>query len=414
MKLTSKIRNYQIELCTFVYLAYLLLVTAAEEINGWVAVWYATDYSIGFSSRLLLGSVLKWFYPDYLPANAAYRLVIMTLLLICLLTALVFGKVYRKIKTTGSENGFLIFVLLYLASPASPAYLWSKENMGRLETFLVLFSLIILLICMNIGSHIVRYLLYSLLGVLCVALHQAYVFLFLPLLAAILVVELYENKWKKQNLVGAVVTMVIIGGTFLFFQFSSRIYYDDYLKLTEVIQSKTDLYVCDGTLQQEYFWEIKQHFVNNMLPDLRQRLRFGALTILALSPVFLFYAGLWKTAFQRASAKTDKRKYILIWLTNLAYVPIFALMTDWERWWGAFFTVQIFIIAVLAFKKDENILFALERVFAFAKKNWFLVAGIVLYLCTLDKFQGINNMDQVEIMYYKIYDFRMFIQSLFS
>ena len=62
----NKIRNwlskYSVELMVGIFLLYSVYINRADNIYSYVKAWYVIDYSYGFGSRLLIGSLLaaKW------------------------------------------------------------------------------------------------------------------------------------------------------------------------------------------------------------------------------------------------------------------------------------------------------------------------------------------------------------------
>ena len=50
------------------------LSTRALDLNTWATAWDAMDYSMGNGSRLLIGSIYRLFYGEYLDITVAYKL----------------------------------------------------------------------------------------------------------------------------------------------------------------------------------------------------------------------------------------------------------------------------------------------------------------------------------------------------
>lgn len=412
IKLTKKnnyLQKYAIELSIFTLLTFSLIVSVSSEINGWVSVWYVADYSIGFSSRLIIGSFLHTLFGNYITTNVAYTFVIINFLIGFLLLSMVIGQGTRRLSNEKQKLTLLVLVGLYLASPASFGYLWTVENMGRLELYLFVITLLIVLLSFYIDNSIMTLILFTLLGILCIAIHQVYMFLFFPILLVIFIDHLYRSQFQKSILIGTIISIFILCVVCLFFQFGSNILYDDPLVLTALLQTKTDLFVSDGVLTQEYFWEFSDHFTNNMLPELRTRFRNGVYTVLMLSPILVIFIKLWLLTIKNAKSKIEKSKYIMMILTNVTFIPAFALLTDWGRWFGAFFTVQFLIFLYLAAKNDENILYSFEKFSNTIKKYPFVFLVILLYLTCFEKFEGCNYVDEVQTFYLFLYKIRQLL-----
>jgi hypothetical protein len=298
-------------------------------------------------------------------------------------------------------------------SPASPEYLWTWENLGRLETYLLLLSLLVILISFYVNNVYVKYPIIAVIGCICVLIHQAYVFLFFPLVLVIMIEDIWASKFKKKNIIMAVVAVICICVLFLIMQFKSGIYYDNLEELMTELNNHADFEVDAGPMEAEYFWTIVENFTNNMVPEIPHHLKYGFILVSMLIPLWGTYLWIWIYAVRHSSVRSEKAKYVLILLTNLAYIPVFALMNDWGRWFAALFTVGFLNIIVLAWKHDECILNSLNVLGENIKKNPAVFILFVLYISTFEKFEGLNFPEQVTDFYYTTYDIRCYIQSLF-
>lgn len=409
----SRVKNllekYMVEMAAGVYLLYLLYINVADTIYGYVNVWYVLDYSYGFGSRLMLGTLLHLFTGDFLEEETAYRFVIAMLGILCILVCILVGMVYRKIKDENKKLAILFLIVFYLASPASPAYLWTRENMGRLDTYLFISSVILALVYMKVKNRYVKYVLFVAIGVFTISIHQVYIFLFFPSLLVMLIHDVWQNGFEKKQLLMSLSTTIILGCVFLYMQFCSGIYYDNLDELVTELSSHTSIGLSVPPLEAEYFWTIKDHFYKNQLPELRERIRFGIITIVMLTPIWGTYLWIWMQAMKSSKDKLSKSKYILMLLTNTAYVPVFALMNDWGRWFAAFFIVQFISMMVLAHQGDEGIGQGLEKLGMVIKRKPVIFLVFILYVSSFEKFQGLNYLEQVERFYYATYDLKEWI-----
>lgn len=409
----SRVKNlfekYAVEIMAGVYLLYLLYINVAEGIYGYVNVWYVLDYSYGFGSRLLLGTLLHLLFGDYIEKEVAYRFVIVMLGILCVLVSVFAGTVYRKMKDDSKRVATLFLIVFYLASPASPAYLWTRENMGRLDTYLFISAVILAMIYMKVKNRYVKYVLFLAIGAFTISIHQVYIFLFFPSLLVMMIHDVWQSGFEKKQILMSLSTAVILGCVFLYMQFCSGIYYDNLDELVTELSRHTSFSVSEAPLEAEYFWTIKEHFYKNQLPELRERIRFGIITVVLLTPIWGTYLWLWIQAIKSSKDALAKSKYILMLLTNIAYVPVFVLMNDWGRWFAAFFIVLFLSMMVLAYVGDEGIAQALEKLGKAIRKNPVIFLVFVLYAASFEKFQGLNYLEQVECFYYATYDLKEWI-----
>ncbi|MBQ7944893.1 MAG: hypothetical protein IJ326_12640 [Lachnospiraceae bacterium] len=405
-KARALLERYAVEIATAVYLIYMLYINVADRIYSYVNVWYVLDYSYGFGSRLMLGSLLHMLTGDFIDEKFVYHFIIMMLAVLCILLAILVGMVYRKIEHTDKKAGVLFLIVFYLASPAAPGYLWTDENMGRLDTYLFICALALALIFCKVKRAWLRYVLFVLIGVFAISVHQVYFFLFFPSLLVMMIQDMWKAKFAKKQIILSVGSVVIIGIVFLFMQFGSGIYYDDLAVLISDMSKTTNIAVSEAPLEAEYWWTIKDHIVKNQLPELPERIRFGVLTVAMLVPVWGISLYIWIQAIKSKQEKLQKCKYWLMLLSNIAYVPVFALMTDWGRWFAAFFVVTFLNLMVLIYDGDEGIGCGVEKLSTAVRRYPIVFIVLVLYVASFEKFEGINYLNQVQDFFYQTYDLK--------
>lgn len=384
--MTAKIKQFfhtfHRELFLFVLLFFTFLCTLPDKLHGWNSGWYAMDYSLGFDSRLLIGSILKLFYPAFLPAEAVYNFVILSILVLLALLAYLLGYALRQNEQSTARTGLLVLIAFYLLCPGSPVYLWSSENMGRFDLYLLLFTLLAAVACCKIASIPLRLILFTVCGLAALCTHQVFIFIFFPLLFTMYLITITEKKAKKSHVILAFGGMGILAVCFLYFQFFSHISPASCEELMSLLSARTDLELNEVALRYEYFTGFAQSTQDLMLNELGERIRYGIVTLLLLSPLALIYGWFWLQIL-----KTAKR-YLPILLSQLSFVPAFLLTIDWGRWFGAFLTVQVLQIVILAAKKDAVVLTALTRLNTLIHKHpiFFLCTGI--WLGSLQKFEA--------------------------
>ena len=158
------------------------LTGRAVDLQGWSSAWNAMDYSMGTGSRLLIGSIYRLFYGEYLDYTVAYKYVAVGTILTILVLAIVLG---RMIRLAVAKNGHIRHVVLgavalYLVAPFSIAYVWNDQNLGRLDVYMLLVALLALLAGLTIKNTYVKCVCYTLLGVVGLAIHQGFAVLYYP------------------------------------------------------------------------------------------------------------------------------------------------------------------------------------------------------------------------------------------
>lgn len=382
----SKCYLFRRELCIFILLFLTFLCTLPDTLHEWNSAWFAMDYSLGFDSRLFIGSLLRLFYPDFLPAEAAYTFVSITILLFLFVLSYILGYTLRTAEGTKAQTGLLILITLYLLGPGSPAYLWTQENFGRFDIFLLFITLLAAVFCFKASSAPARLIVLTLAGLAALCIHQAFMLIFFPLLFVLLADVMFEKKNSKAFILAGLVCCMLLAIVFLYFQLFSQIKASGIEELTAALSQRTSLPVNEVALRYEYFASTSQSSKELVMNGLGERLRYGAVTLFLLTPfggIFLF---LWKSILKEASR--SKWKYWLILAGNAAFIPAFALTIDWGRWFGALLTVLTLQIVFLAAKKDAPVLAGLTRLTLTFHKHPYLFILTGLWLGSLSKFQA--------------------------
>ena len=394
----------------FLLMATVFLCTLPDELHGWNSGWYAMDYSLGLDSRLFIGSLLRLFYPDFLPASAVYAFTVLSILVLLALLSYVLGYALERAEGMSGQTGLTVLTALYLLSPGSPAYLWSTENMGRFDLYLLLVTLAAGIVCLRLRSVPVCLIVLTICGLIGLSIHQGYLFTFFPLLFTLFLTTLAytgtaDRQPRKIRLysISAFLCMGLLGAVFFYFQFLSHIHVDTCGELVGILSSRTDLALNESAFRYEYFSGITQSIQELVFNELGERIRYGVITLLLLSPLAVLYGWFWKQIWKSCSdsgirkASENKEKgagcpsplfYLCILLSQLMFLPAFALTIDWGRWFGAFLTVQTLQIVFLAAKKDAVVLSALETLSAAVHRPPLLFLFMAVWLGNLRKFQA--------------------------
>lgn len=390
-------------------LFFTLLCQLPDRLHDWNSAWYAMDYSLGFDSRLFIGSLLHIFYPDFLPAEAAYTFVFLSLILLLLMLSYVLGYALRQTEMTPAGQpfakagqpfakipfgkysqagkGLLLLIAFYLLCPGSPSYLWTSENMGRFDAYLLLVTLAAIICCFHISSPWLQLIPITLAGLIALSIHQAFLFLFFPLLFTLYMKAADGKRTSKAYIISAFAAMAVMGMAFLYFQFFSHIRIPSCEELVFLLSSRTDLPISEVALNYEYFSTVAQSSSDLVLNLLGERIRYGLVTLFLLSPLAALYLYVWFHILKSAMKK-EKWIYILLLLSHLCFVPAFLLTIDWGRWFGAFLTMQALQIVVLAAKKDVPVLSALHSLEGAFRKHPYLFIAAGIWVGSLHKFQA--------------------------
>jgi len=375
--------RFNIEAGVFTFL-FVSFICGVKSLDIWVSALYSMNYSLGFGSRMLIGSILKLFYTDYLNSWLIYSFVIVCMIVVLVLISFFIGFCIRNAPSKTAKQGITLLSFLYLACPASPGYLWAASNMGKFDLYLLLLSLLNCFVFLKISSFTLQCVFWGIIGVLCVAIHQVYIFIFFPLTLVMIAGKWFDSEWNPRYILAGTATILAVCCSFVFFQFFSHINVASVEELYRLLSSKTDIFIFKTALRFDYYDGISDHMelVKSLMPIL---LIIATVTLILLSPLLAVYGYLWSKAYQLSPQKLLKSKYLWMVLLMLAYLPVFIITVDWGRWFAAFFTVQFLTVLILLQKGDPYLTSAAEYLVGFFKQRKFFFILLILYFAMLGK-----------------------------
>ena len=374
---------------TMIFIAFLIrfLSTRALDQDTWSSAWDAMDYSMGNGSRLLIGSIYKLFYGDYLDVTVAYKYVGIGIMLTILVLAIVLGQLIRLSLAADPEHRDIIYgvVVAYMVAPFSIAYVWNEDNLGRLDVYMLLITLLTVLAALRLKNFAIKAMLITILGVVGLAIHQGYAFLYYPLTFTVLCYDAFaENKLHKKEFFGVVLSGAVEVFAAVYFQFFTKINFDSVENTVAFIKSRTNLEVSDFAIQLEYFGSMKYQldevtsvFFHGNEDPIRRLL----LILVLMSPLLILYLLVWKDVFsdlKQKKVKLIQTPYLYAALVNLCFIPMFVIHVDWGRHLAPLMAMPTFVFLFFLAKKDQSMVYAFgkmkDRV---RKKPWYFVITLV-------------------------------------
>lgn len=377
------------EMIFFLFFLIRFILNYPGSINSWATIWYAADYkSIGFGSRLLMGSILGLLLGGgFVSKQIIYIYVILGILFIITLVSCLLGRFIRKCTQTHKEAAWF-FTLCYLAAPFNIEHFWTGE-MGRLESFLVLFLLLFVIGFHKLKNIHAKYLLACFVSILCIACYQGYVFLYFPVMFTVIILETGHNQAKQKTaVIWAGIVCLVNVVTAVIFQFKASLRYESVEELFAQLEKHTDIDMKVGTLTCEYVMDIPKRWQTFNYPFLftgnehpREKL---FLLVLILLPLIIMFMCLWKKLYE-----SEIHNFIFwILLSDLAVVPMFILNMDWGRWLAALGAVQFFQIFYFMYTQPAGAKKAMDSLQTFVTNHRLLCILFLIYLMPLGKIHG--------------------------
>lgn len=331
-----------------------------RELSSFNVTLYAFNYSYGFMSRGLIGTI--WQGIDYiLPGNQmTYEALFVFSLIISIVYLIVmfaFCCLVLK-KTPKDEYKNVRYLIIFLSIFAIPIFA-TRSNFGRIDLFLF----IIVFIClMCIISEKVEWICIPLV-IIAECIHQGFVFMNINIILVLFFYKMLkrEAKERKKYAIYFVLTLVCASVFFLYFEFFSHV--DGENIFEEIVATAKSLSYSGkayGTMLVQHeilgqgVWmdEWKYHVANFVDVPI--------FTILFL-PYLTIGVRYLKKLVKGAKKTTDKWAYLAVALGALTVVPEMLLKVDFGRYVFAIFFYYIVLVMCLIAMGDRYVYDSLEE-----------------------------------------------------
>lgn len=356
------------------------------SIHSFTTTPYVLSYQeFGLIPRGLIGSIIRTFKPFVSVRFLGVFILLANIILIIIVT-FVLGKVIHNSKKNQLE--ILFFALMFLLSPASISYLFSKGEFGRLDLFLIIISIL----CIILSSHNYLRWFIPFFCMMAVAIHEVFVFTYFILVLVSLLYMSYERNRSKASIILTILTLILTSLTFIYFQFFASVS-KNFQSSTDMkihLQNYTNLIPNDGMLGFEYFSDLKSHFFDVALSTLPTNICNLIIALALLSPVLYIVGKTWFFIIKNTSGN-DRKVIIIMNLSPLISLPAFILTIDWGRWLASILIVQFAFIFFLDYKGKLPKLNGILNFTNSQLNNLISVILLFAYLPTLGKLRGSNN-----------------------
>ncbi|MGN0349754.1 MAG: hypothetical protein ACI4DR_09495 [Roseburia sp.] len=384
-----------------IYLLYWLFAEGYRGLCSWIGPWYVLHYGMGAGSRFFLGTIMRlFFYDEYLQRDVAYRFVLACSVLLILLLSFCIAQMISKSEER-HQRAVIVLILFYLASPGAPGHLWNEANMGRLELYLFLLSLAALLVNERIKRRLPKYLLLAAISAVMILMHQGGIFTFFAVIFLICICNTFrEGRVSGSDFIGSSCVAAVTSAIFVFVHFFSRVRYTTLEEMAAIVSTKTNLENNAAGLYLEYFSNEYGMFENCFAYE-HYRI-CGIIQLLLLWPLTALAIYLFVSRVRYCIGKKKKMfltPYPYLLLFNLLYIPLFMFECDWGRWFGAIITTKTIEVLYLLWIRDAHMCVMMGRLQAFFKNKEIVLALILIYLASFEKFGSALFLEQTQRWY---------------
>jgi len=366
----------------------LFITYYARNVERYNTTILSFNYSLGFISRGLLGTLYLWLN-DILPIDILNfeGVVNVTFIATTLIVAIMFLLAYVILKRcddiylTNVEYVIMFFAMFFVSM------FYSTRNMGRPDIYMLFFTFIGLFL---IIFEKFEWLLIPLSVFNCM-IHQGYVFLFYNIFMYLLAYKVLSSTGKKQKkyFVILLLSFIAVSILFLYFNFFSHTdgpeIYDKIIALASMLGE-------DG----EYFDILIEHEILGIDPWDREWpshiynfVEFPCFCLFTF-PYIILAVRLFKNVFRAAETKLDKFKYALIPICSLTMLPCYILKIDFGRWIFAGAVYYLLVVLVLIALKDKIITEQLHALMEDIRARYAYAHLLLIYIVTVIPFYDIH------------------------
>jgi hypothetical protein len=400
-KICEVFLKHEVEILIFFVMFFRLIInmplkTYEMVYNSHILMPFLVSFKLGIAQRFLVGSIIQLF-TNKISLDIIWGISFTSTIIFFLLVSVLAGKVYRK---TEEKYRFplIMVVLLFLFSPLSSQFATSNSLFGRMEVFHQTF---ILLAAICLGSKKTVWLI-PFFSIICISIHQVYVFFYFAPLLLILFYKaaVLQNKKDKAVYIAVLsITLITSSVCFLFFQFYQKLNVNSAQEMIDVIYTYADLkspYYVEKPLQEDffdmvYFTGITEQAAKFGFPEVDRRVIYILYGLLLLSPLVWFFRSFWKKCIKSETSKIMKFVYFAACMMPIAAIPAFILTLDSGRWFASLLFMQFFLVIFFVSQKEEAVLSALSSFYNTVISKWRAVYILVLlWLMMLGNFSEVS------------------------
>lgn len=386
MKFQKMLLKFKYELLIFA----LLLMQAGLRIH-WAhpvrtdfLTLFLLDYKVGYSSRLLIGSLVNVFAHSVITEKWLFGFILVSYSITYFILALLLGKLIRS-ADENLKNIIIFLVAVFIFTSFSIRVF--IQYIGLLDIYWFLLSLIAV-VCMR--NRITKWLI-PLICVTGLAVHYGFAMTFLPFIFGLLLYEIYSSGGKKSSVaLTAVSFLTMIGSTVFFAVFANRFMKLDKAGTYAYLSGKANfpvwklyyegyLFYSDASTGKSYknIGDVLKFLIQTAFTDIRTNNYI--ISFLFVLPLLILLFFVWKNAAKTSSKKSEKVFMYFCMALPLPSLPSFIISTDMERFLGEIIIVQFCMIFYLIFNKNEAIITSLKKAEGFFKSNPMLLILLLIF-----------------------------------
>lgn len=368
-------KKYEIFIFAILMFEFVVLCPSITNVNPWTFSYYYFSYQdLGFNSRFFIGSVFKIF-SNYISTSALYLCIIVIIICVNAFVSVFLGNILRR---CSRENVYSLemFLILFLASPVSLSFLFIANNFGRLDMYLIVFTIVMILL---LRDRILKWFI-PFLSIIAIATHQGYLLTYMPVIIILLIYNIYKGKLQKRHLFLCLTTCLAGIASFVYFQFfTPELSFKNASDVVAFLSGRTDYVISSEVIYIEYFANVDTWFSTAIELLKNFALKYGLCMFVLTAPLITIFLTLWIIAYKTAGDKFSKFIVFLCAVAPVASLPLF-IGNDWDRWIPAVFLTQFLLVFSFFDAEFKCVTKSAAKIYTFFHNHLMLFIVVVLYL----------------------------------
>ncbi len=343
--------NY--EFIFFVILLIRFFSILPARIISWIAPGYVCSYKYGIIPRGFIGTIFNIVSNNNLTPENTYIFVYINTCIFMTLLAFLMGYLVRKVKKASGRNMCILVLVLYIFMPFSLTYLFRNPNYGRMDLYLYIITLIQFFILRH--PNFFKMLIVTCLSVICVLIHEAYIFFVFPILVALVLYRMQKKGFNKSVFYGLVLLVISVLLTTYYIKFYLEPALPEMNAYIAELNDSTGMVIDEDAVIYEYY---KKSLEDHKLFFWNRRGIENVIGIVIsgfiLIPVNIFIYKVMKEYFIKNKNTWLERLVILGAIGIVAYIPLYVVAIDWGRWSAALYNyVIVFLMFLVNDSREE-------------------------------------------------------------
>lgn len=395
-KAANILSSIKYELCIFILLIVQAIINISPYflyVGEYTRLFYLIDYSMGKTSRLLVGSIVKLFNADPSPEwIGGFATVVLVVVL--LLSSIVIGKVIRS-----AESEYKPQALVFTAFFITGIFTFSgfSEFLGVFDIWMFIATLLAVVCAFN---KYLRWLVpvFCAMGVL---VHNAFVLTYFPLIVLVVLYLAVVNEKKSANIIVFVLSCIVTAVLTLFFTMKgSETVSITQQQLYEALKNRGGYTYDDYGIENILFYLLgippersggtveayaQASLIERILIMMKFSLKdislgYTLATVFSGTAVLAVFWLIWIKCIRNTQSKSKKFVYLCFMLSVFVVPVAMVVAFDFIRWFQASIITQFGLVMLMFLKKDEPF----EKVMVqfrefFSDKKLLLVLMFVVY-----------------------------------